>query len=89
MNPNKGGGNLSQVSFGSSSRGAEGGDGHRPSAGYHMDRDIDLLDLVPFTRRFALTDIDDGPYHCDVVTCMRIQGFRTQEALERHKRNFH
>lgn len=90
MHPKRGSfGNLSQVSYGSNSRGREGGDASLPTPGYRIDGEVDLVDLVGFKRKFGPVDIDDGPFRCDVVVCTRLQGFRTQEALDRHKRTFH
>ncbi len=45
-------------------------------------------DIEP-RRQYGPVDIDPGPYYCYVTPCMRISGFMTQDALDRHVRLFH
>lgn len=77
---------------GYSTRGAEKGDQVVRAKKHHSGFNSDLLDedfFSTFERKFGPVDIDDGPYRCDIVTCMRMSGFRTQDALKRHKRLYH
>lgn len=46
-------------------------------------------DFETSERSFGPVDIDPGPYCCYVEPCLRLSGFMTQEALDRHIRLFH